>query len=97
MAKENAKYMVMFVDEDNAITVPYGLDPNCEGALQSYDADNPPVLFESRSAASQAIKISVALAKLQIAQGAHYNDDFVIGIGNVRIVPVVMQAAKPQE
>ena len=95
MAK-NVKYMVMFVDEDSAITVPYGLDQECEGALQSYSKGNPPVIFESRSAASQAIKISVALAKLQQSQGVPHNDDFIGAIGSVKIVPVVMHSAQPQ-
>lgn len=95
--KKNMKYMVMFVDDDNSIYVPCGLDPDCDGALQTDSVDNPPVMFESRSEASKAIKISVALARLKMAQGEPHNEDFVEAVGNVRIVPVVMQVAKPQE
>ena len=43
-------------------------------------------VIHSRAEARRAIRVSTAYAKLRKAQGLPANDDFLEGIGNVRIV-----------
>jgi len=64
-----------------------GWNPDCEGALEA-NGDNV-ALFDNRTQARNAIRISKAREKLRRAQGEHPNEDFVELAKHLRVLPVV--------
>lgn len=78
------KYIVMY-DDDMGLCVPQGWDEDCDGALC---CSNKPVIFTDRKAAKTAISISVAFAKLCLAQGNRDKGDYLGDyLKNIKIVP----------
>ena len=77
----NRVFIVVF-DDEMGLCVPYGLDPNCEGALSLTE---PVAVFPDRKAARRAIAISKNLAELVTAQGGPANTDFTYSIKSVKI------------
>lgn len=75
MKRQLAGYMV-FYDDSGGLCVPFGIDPDTEGAIQ---VCREPLLFATRKDAQRAIAISTAAAKLAIAQGKPANTDFTEG------------------
>lgn len=79
------KHCIVFYDDDHGCW-PYGLDPDCEGALST---GQPVALFPNRKSARRAINISKKFAQLQKAQGKIHNTDFTDSIAHVKIRVVV--------
>lgn len=85
--------MVVF-DDEMGVCVPYGLDPDCDGAL---GIDGPVAVFPDRKTARRAITISKKRDELEVAQGKPANTDFTESIKCVKIkdVEVVGSVALP--
>lgn len=84
---------IVIFDDEQGSCVPYGFDPDCDGALCAYSG--PVALFADRKQAQAAIKISVKYAELCVAQGISANDDFLGAARKcVKILPVVEVATK---
>lgn len=79
-------FIVLYDDED-ALCVPLGFDPDCKGALCCRLGNSPVAAFRTRKEARTAIRISVAFAKLNHAQGLPANDDFLSFRKNIKVVP----------
>lgn len=87
MSSKPAGYVVVYDNDD--LTCPMGWDPACEGALCVMNFSDGMAVFDDRSAAKQAIRVSVAFAKLQQALGKPANDDFLLNVAKqIRIVPL---------
>jgi hypothetical protein len=89
MAEMTKPCMVLY-DNEQVACVPMGWDTDCDGALC---CAGRPVVFPNRAAARRAIRISIAHARLRMAQGRPWNEDFIALIQYVKIVPVVMARA----
>lgn len=84
------KPCIVVYNDGFGLIVPYGPDPDCDGALQA--TDGPATVFADASKARVAIKISIKFAELCCLQGKPANDDFLKKYRkNVRIMPVVME------
>lgn len=83
-----ARRWIVFWDDYMGCSWAMGRDEDCKGALCGVHSGKI-VMFSSRAAARQAIKISTAYAKLRQAQGLPVNTDFLSGVKNVRIVECV--------
>lgn len=81
---DTAKHFIVVWDDDMGLCCPMGWDSDCEGALCA-NAGRV-ALFRSRAAARKAIRISAAYAKLCNEQGKRANDDFLEGIGHVKVL-----------
>lgn len=88
----STKYIVVFED-GMGICVPMALDKDCAGALVGMTGSDPIALFDSRSDARKAIRISTAYAKLCAAQGLPANEDFLTCPKSVRVVPCAAASA----
>ena len=83
------KECIVVFDDEQGLCVPYGLDPDCEGALTPADGEEIPVaVFPGRRAARKAITVSKRLALLRKAQGKPENTDFTEAVSFVRVYPV---------
>lgn len=78
-------YIVIY-DDDQGLTVPFGWDSECDGALCAVGGRGQVALFGDRKAASNAIAISTHWSKLQRARGLVHNNDFTDGAKHIRIV-----------
>lgn len=79
---------MVFYNDQNGLCVPFGADDSTAGAI--HGAENTPVMFATWADAQKAIRISIAKAKLDEAQGRPVNEDFTVYRKNIRIVKVVL-------
>lgn len=87
-------FIVAYQSDLGGMTVPYGWDDDCLGAICSYS--DSIALFTSRKLAQQAIRISARFAALRSAQGKPANTDFIADIKNVRIIPCSSEPLPPK-
>lgn len=81
---------IVVYDDGDCIHLPYGEDPQCEGALIGYDEEIPIKLFEKKSEARKAIRISRKFAELCKLQGNPVNEDFLDGMKHVRVTEITL-------
>lgn len=81
------KTCIVIFDDDQGLSVPYGMDPDCDGALTPWTSEIPVEVFPDRKTAQRAITISKRLALLEKAQGKPHNSDFLECLGAIRIAP----------
>lgn len=87
--KSEMPCIVVFDDSDKGgMIVPFAWDPDCAGAICCFGRGEPVAMFDDRPAARKAIRVSVAFAKLQIAQGKPANTDFTTDLKKVHVVPL---------
>lgn len=82
------KGFIVVHDDSDGLCVPYNFDSDCEGAI-CCRSDNV-AYFATKEDAKRAIKISIAFAKLLVAQGKPHNSDFIEDIKYVKIVPLTV-------
>jgi hypothetical protein len=69
------KFYIVVFDDEQGLSVPYGFDEGCKGAICATSGDV--ALFATRKEAQQAIRISTKYAELCKAQGIPENTDFL--------------------
>lgn len=73
-------------EDGGGVIAPMGWDESCEGAICWSKSEI--VVFDSPKKARQAIRISELWNRTLHAQGKPFNDDFVGGKKNLKIVKV---------
>jgi len=89
-----SKPCIVVYDDEMGLTVPYGFDPDCDGALS---CDEPIAVFADRKTARKAIQISKKFAQLKIAQGEPENSDFTEAIKCIIIRDVELVGFTPAD
>jgi len=82
--------MVVFDPDMGTYYWQFCADPDCDGAIEA--GDGPAVIFQNRTEAKLAIRISRNNAILQKSQGKVYNRDFIEELKSIKIVPVACYA-----
>ena len=75
-------------DDGMGVCVLMGRDTNCEGALEGV-VTAPALVFNTKSQALKAIRISKLANALRKEQGRSYLEDFVESTKCLRVVPLV--------
>ncbi len=79
------RYIVVYEDENSGMCWPMGWDDECQGAISAM-TNGTVAIFDGKASARQAIRVSTAYAKLRQVQCLPFNDDFLSGIKNVKLV-----------
>lgn len=87
MSVKSEGYIVLF--DNGELVCPMGWDADYDGAICSTGAHGSVAVFTDRKAARQAIRVSMAFAKLCKAAGKPANEDFLTNVAQqIHIVPL---------
>lgn len=87
MSGKSEGYIVLF--DNGELVFPMGWDADYAGAICCTGAHDSVAVFADRKAARQAIRVSVAFAKLRKAAGQPANEDFLTNVAQqIHIVPL---------